>query len=150
MSIFAVGRTNEMENQVRPRLLAHARNLLPQAVSAVLTIALLVPGARAQTLTPPNPPAQTDGSYEARKQQAIALYRQNRMTEAMPLLEKLHDEKPTDAAVLGLLSFTVLANSATFEQAVESLTGAIHLLTTRVNPGQAATPRIVPMQHNAA
>ena len=114
MSIFAVGRTNEMENQVRPRLLAHARNLLPQAVSAVLTIALLVPGARAQTLTPPNPPAQTDGSYEARKQQAIALYRQNRMTEAMPLLEKLHDEKPTDAAVLGLLSFTVLANSATF------------------------------------
>jgi hypothetical protein len=46
-------------------------------------------------------------------------------------------------------NLALLANSATFEQAVESLTAAIHLLTTRVNPAQAA-PRILPLQQNVA
>jgi biopolymer transport protein ExbB/TolQ len=40
-------------------------------------------------------------------------------------------------------NLALLANSATFEQAVESLTAAIHLLTTRVNPSQVTTPRIL-------
>ncbi|HZZ82114.1 MAG TPA: MotA/TolQ/ExbB proton channel family protein [Gemmataceae bacterium] len=40
----------------------------------------------------------------------------------------------------------LLANSATFKQAVESLTTAVTLLTTRVQP----TPRIVPMTKDAA
>jgi biopolymer transport protein ExbB/TolQ len=42
----------------------------------------------------------------------------------------------------------LLANSATFKQAVESLTAAISLLTTRVQPTH--TPRIVPMTKDAA
>ncbi len=44
----------------------------------------------------------------------------------------------------------LLANSATFKQAVESLTAAISLLTTRVQPIHAAGPRIVPMTKDAA
>jgi biopolymer transport protein ExbB/TolQ len=47
-------------------------------------------------------------------------------------------------------NLALLANSTTFEQAVESLTAAIHLLTTRVNPAQQGTPRILPMQQNVA
>ena len=47
-------------------------------------------------------------------------------------------------------NLTLLANSATFEQAVESLTAAIHLLTTRVNPAQGGSPRLLPMKPNAA
>src|SRR4029079_11859467 len=41
-------------------------------------------------------------------------------------------------------TLALLANSATFEQAVESLTAAIHLLTTRVNPSPATPLRIAP------
>src|SRR5262249_1178531 len=44
----------------------------------------------------------------------------------------------------------LLVNSATFKQAVESLTAAISLLTTRVQPAQSMTPRIVPMTKDAA
>jgi biopolymer transport protein ExbB/TolQ len=44
----------------------------------------------------------------------------------------------------------LLANSATFKQAVESLTAAISLLTTRVHSQQAAGPRIMPMTKDAA
>lgn len=44
----------------------------------------------------------------------------------------------------------LLANSATFKQAVESLTAAISLLTTRVQPTQGAGPRLMPMQKDAA
>lgn len=47
-------------------------------------------------------------------------------------------------------NLTLLANSATFEQAVESLTAAIHLLTTRVNPNQPAPLRIAPTKQQAA
>ena len=47
-------------------------------------------------------------------------------------------------------NLALLANSATFEQAVESLTAAIHLLTTRVNPSHGGAPRIIPMQQNVA
>jgi biopolymer transport protein ExbB/TolQ len=44
----------------------------------------------------------------------------------------------------------LLANSATFKQAVESLTAAISLLTTRVQPPQAAGPRLMPINKEAA
>ena len=44
----------------------------------------------------------------------------------------------------------LLANSATFKQAVESLTAAISLLTTRVQPAPHAAPRLMPMQKDAA
>lgn len=44
-------------------------------------------------------------------------------------------------------NLTLLANSATFEQAVESLTAAIHLLTTRVQP--TAGPRVLSIKDAA-
>jgi len=56
---------------------------------------------------------QNADSYEVRKQHAIDVYRDNKLSEAMPLLETLHAENPKDFVVLGLLSFSVLANSAT-------------------------------------
>jgi len=79
-----------------------------------------------------------------------------RLTDAIGLsVEMLAKSQANEAQLLRLQdtlsqNLALLANSATFEQAVESLTAAIHLLTTRVNPGQPATPRIVPMKKDAA
>jgi hypothetical protein len=78
-----------------------------------------------------------------------------RLTDAITLSVQMIGKTHADEAKIVRLQETLsqnlalLANSATFEQAVESLTGAIHLLTTRVHPGQA-TPRIVPMKQDAA
>ena len=78
-----------------------------------------------------------------------------RLTDAITLSVEMIGRTHADEAKIVRLQETLsqnlalLANSATFEQAVESLTGAIHLLTTRVNPGQA-TPRIMPMKQDAA
>jgi biopolymer transport protein ExbB/TolQ len=78
-----------------------------------------------------------------------------RLTDAIGLsVEALAKARADEAQLLRLQeilsqNLALLANSATFEQAVESLTAAIHLLTTRVNP--APTPlRIAPTKHNAA
>jgi tetratricopeptide (TPR) repeat protein len=57
--------------------------------------------------------AQTDGGYEARRAQAFALYDSNKLVDALPLLEKLHAERPGDVAVLERLSFSTVAHSAT-------------------------------------
>jgi hypothetical protein len=78
-----------------------------------------------------------------------------RLTDAIGLsVEMIHKTHLDEAKIVRLQetlsqNLALLANSATFEQAVESLTGAIHLLTTRVHPAPTA-PRIVPMQQNAA
>jgi len=48
----------------------------------------------------PGSPAQTDDSYQSRRTQAFALYENNNFVDALPLLEKLHEEKPGDVAVL--------------------------------------------------
>jgi tetratricopeptide (TPR) repeat protein len=61
--------------------------------------------------------AQTDGGYEARRAQAFALYDSNKLVDALPLLEKLHAEKPGDVAVLERLSFSTVAHSATLADA---------------------------------
>jgi tetratricopeptide (TPR) repeat protein len=58
-------------------------------------------------------PAQTDDTYPSRRTQAFALYDNNNFVDALPLLEKLHTEKPGDIAVLERLSFATLAHSAT-------------------------------------
>ena len=77
-----------------------------------------------------------------------------RLTDAINLSVEMVAKMQTNEAQLIRLqdalnqNLSLLASSATFEQAVESLTAAIHLLTTRVNPGQATTPRI--MRHEAA
>lgn len=79
-----------------------------------------------------------------------------RLTDAIGLSVEMISKVHTDESQLLRLqeslnqNLTLLANSATFEQAVESLTAAIHLLTTRVNPSQAQTARIVPMKQDAA
>jgi tetratricopeptide (TPR) repeat protein len=58
--------------------------------------------------------AQSDESYDDRRKRAFDLYTQNRFVDALPLLEKLHAERPTDIAVLEGLSFATLANAYTF------------------------------------
>jgi tetratricopeptide (TPR) repeat protein len=58
-------------------------------------------------------PAQTDDTYPSRRTQAFALYDNNNFVDALPLLEKLHTEKPGDIAVIERLSFATLAHSAT-------------------------------------
>jgi biopolymer transport protein ExbB/TolQ len=79
-----------------------------------------------------------------------------RLTDAIGLsvemIAKVHSSEAQLVHLQESLSqnLALLANSATFEQAVESLTAAIHLLTTRVHPAQQGTPRVMPMQHNAA
>ena len=79
-----------------------------------------------------------------------------RLTDAVGLsVEMVSKTQASEAQLVRLQeslsqNLALLANSTTFEQAVESLTAAIHLLTTRVNPSQPAMPRIMPMKHNAA
>jgi biopolymer transport protein ExbB/TolQ len=79
-----------------------------------------------------------------------------RLTDAIGLAVEMIGKTHADEAKIVRLQETLsqnlalLANSATFEQAVESLTGAIHLLTMRVNPGPPTTPRLAPMKQNAA
>ena len=57
--------------------------------------------------------AQSDGSYDERRKQAIELYSKGHFTEALPILQKLHAEKASDVAVLEGLSFATLAYAAT-------------------------------------
>lgn len=56
---------------------------------------------------------QTDDSYEGRRKRAIELSKLGLYMEALPLFEKLHEEKPNDGGVLEGLSFATLAHSAT-------------------------------------
>jgi hypothetical protein len=79
-----------------------------------------------------------------------------RLTDAIGTsVEKATKIQASEAQLLRLQetlnqNLTLLANSATFEQAVESLTAAIHLLTTRVNPAQPSGPRLMQVKPNAA
>src|SRR5262249_27443614 len=61
--------------------------------------------------------AQTDDSYESRRKRAVELSKLGLYMEALPLFEKLHEEKPSDAGVLEGLSFATLAHSATLSDA---------------------------------
>jgi tetratricopeptide (TPR) repeat protein len=63
--------------------------------------------------------ARTDDSYQSRRTQAFVLYEGNNFVDALPLLEKLHAEKPGDVAVLERLSFATLAHSATLANVSE-------------------------------
>jgi tetratricopeptide (TPR) repeat protein len=64
-------------------------------------------------LAPGGLKAQSEESYDDRRKRAFDFYAQNRFVDALPLLEKLHAEKPTDIAVLEGLSFATLANAYT-------------------------------------
>lgn len=78
-----------------------------------------------------------------------------RLTDAIGLsVEMISKSRADEAQLLRLQealsqNLALLANSATFEQAVESLTAAIHLLTTRVNPSPAPLRIASPRDHAA-
>src|SRR6266436_296235 len=57
--------------------------------------------------------AQGEESYDERRKHALDLYMQGRFVDALPVLEKLHAEKPSDVGVLESLSFATLAHAAT-------------------------------------
>jgi biopolymer transport protein ExbB/TolQ len=79
-----------------------------------------------------------------------------RLTDAIGLSVEMTTKMQTSETQLLRLQETLnqnlslLANSATFEQAVESLTAAIQLLTMRVKPDTVTTPRIAPISQQAA
>jgi tetratricopeptide (TPR) repeat protein len=56
---------------------------------------------------------QADDSYSTRRTEAIDLMKANKFVDALPVLEKLHAEKPDDIPVLEALAFAVLSNAAT-------------------------------------
>src|SRR5262249_43487978 len=56
--------------------------------------------------------AQEQSAYEADFKRAIELVKANKMPEATPILEKLHEAKPDDAAVLELLAHAISVNMA--------------------------------------
>jgi len=57
--------------------------------------------------------AQSGESYEARRTQALELCKSHRYIEAYPILEKLHEEKSDDKAVLENLSYAMIIHAAT-------------------------------------
>ena len=94
------------------RFLCSGARSRPASISSLWLLCL------ALTLAPGSP-AQTDDSYQARRAQAFALYDSHKLVDALPLLEKLHAEKPDDVAVLERLSFVTLADSATLTDGSE-------------------------------
>jgi tetratricopeptide (TPR) repeat protein len=88
--------------QTSLRFVTPRRPILPLSLLLCLTLALT-----------PRLPAQTDDTYASRRAQAFAFYDSNKMVDALPLLEKLHAEKPGDLPVLERLSFATLAHAAT-------------------------------------
>src|SRR5262249_19778812 len=54
--------------------------------------------------------AQEQSAYEADFKLAFELVKANKMPEAAPILEKLHDAKPDDAVVLELLAYAISVN----------------------------------------
>ena len=63
--------------------------------------------------------AQGDADYEAAKQQAIALYKQGRMTEVLPLAENLYAKNPKDMQVVELYAFSTFASTLTMKDPAE-------------------------------
>ena len=56
--------------------------------------------------------AQEQSAYEADFKRAFELVKVNKMPEATPILEKLHEAKPDDTAVLELLAYAISVNMA--------------------------------------
>jgi tetratricopeptide (TPR) repeat protein len=54
--------------------------------------------------------AQEQSTYEADFKRAFELVKANKMPEAAPILEKLHEAKPDDTAVLELLAYAISVN----------------------------------------
>ncbi len=63
--------------------------------------------------------AQGDADYEAAKQQAIALYKQGRMTDVLPIAENLYAKNPKDMQVVELYAFSTFASTLTMKDPAE-------------------------------
>src|SRR5437867_9645179 len=61
--------------------------------------------------------AGKDDSYDERKKQAVELFHQGKYLEALPILDKLHEENPKDPQGFESLSFATLAHSVTLSDA---------------------------------
>src|SRR5262245_57550047 len=80
----------------------------------VLNAILCFAALSALLLSSPAPTiAQEQPNYEADLKRAVALVNANKMPEAAPILEKLHEAKPDDAVVLELLACAISVNTAT-------------------------------------
>lgn len=80
----------------------------PQLVVLVLAVALVVAV-----------PCFADNHYEADKQRAYALFRDHRLEEAIPILEKLLGKKPEDRAVIELLATSLASYLVTLPEGSE-------------------------------
>src|SRR5579883_806780 len=88
---------------------AFARTILFGALLALGFFVCAAPHANAQD-------AQTDETYQAERKRAFALYEQNRMTDAAPLLEALAQKNPNDVMVLSRLGFALYSSSAAIKE----------------------------------
>src|SRR6476660_5261362 len=88
------------------RVYSHLSRLIRNAFLLLATLLVLL-------LAPKSLRGQGEESYDERRKHALDLYVQGRFVDALPVLEKLHAEKPDDVAVLEGLSFATLAHSAT-------------------------------------
>lgn len=86
------------------------------AATIVAFLALTLPVA-AQTTTPQSAPAPSASTATPKddpdRQQALELYRAGNFVDAMPLLEKLSADHPSDGAVKEAWAFSVMAYAAT-------------------------------------
>src|SRR5690242_10980185 len=82
---------------------------LPVQARKIVQLALLL----VFLLSPIALKAGKDDSYDDRKKQAVELFHQGKYLEALPILDKLHEENPKDGQVLEGLSFATLAHSVT-------------------------------------
>ena len=85
-----------------------SRGILRQSSWRWLALILII-----SLVAAPATRAQTDDSYESRRKRAIELSKLGLYVDALPLFEKLHEEKPNDGGVLEALSFATLAHAAT-------------------------------------
>jgi len=61
--------------------------------------------------------AQTGEEYKAMRAEAMALFEQHRLADAVPILEKLHAADPKDLVILDRLAWATFVNSATIKDA---------------------------------
>lgn len=80
---------------------------------AVMSFGFLSALSAAQATPPGSTPAQSTQKDDPAREHALALYGAGKFVEAMPLLEQLSADHPTDVAVKESLAYSVMEYSAT-------------------------------------
>ena len=88
-------------------------NRLLRILAAIAVIALLATFSTSQTTAPQSSPAQTVPKDLPDRQHALDVYRAGKFVEAMPLLEKLSADNPSDIVVKEYWAFSVMAYAST-------------------------------------